>query len=159
MMLHTVQMKHLLMTFYILIRFDILIRFRTGKIGIAADMKKAFHQIEIVKEHSDFLRFLWFKDILYNQETITLLFERVIFDLTCSPIVLNGTIKEHLQKYLALADYQKVVLQLLENLYVDDFSNSFNGIEQCLKFYEKYKKALAVASLHLRKWATNDSLV
>ena len=28
--------------------FDILIRFHTGKIGIVADVKQAFHQIEIV---------------------------------------------------------------------------------------------------------------
>ena len=69
------------------------------------------------------------------------------------------TIKEHLQKYLPLRDYREVVLQLLESLYVDDSSNSFNGIEQCLKFYEKSKRCLADASLHLRKWATNDSLV
>ena len=100
--------------------FDILIRFRTGKIGIVADVKQAFHQIEIVKEHRDFLRFLWFKDILHNQETITLCFKRIIFGLTCNPFLLNGTIKEHLQKYLPLRDYREVVLQLLENLYVDD---------------------------------------
>ena len=137
--------------------FDILIRFRTGKIGIVADVKQAFHQIEIVKEHRDFLRFLWFEDILYNQETITLRFKRVIFGLTCSPFLLNGTIKEHLQKYLPLHDYREVVLQLLENLYVDDSSNSFNSTEQCLKFHEKSKQCLADANLHLRKWATNDS--
>ena len=104
-----------------------------------------------MKEHRDFLRFLWFEDILYNQETITLRFKRVIFGLTCSPFLLNGTIKEHLQKYLPLHDYREVVLQLLENLYVDDSSNSFNGIEQCLNFYEKSKKCLADANLHLRK--------
>ena len=52
------------------------------------------------------------------------------------------------------------VLQLLENLYVDDSLNSFNGIKkQCLEFYEKSKKCLANASLHLCKWAMNDSLV
>ena len=139
--------------------FDILIRFCTGKIGIVADVKQAFHQMEIVKEHCDFLRFFWFEDILYNQETINLRFKRVNFGLTCSPFLLNGTIKEHLQKYLPLHDYREVVLQLLENLYVDDSSNSFNGIEQCLNFYEKSKKYLADANLHPRKWATNDSLV
>ena len=120
--------------------FDVLIRLRTGKIGIVADVKQAFHQIEIVKEHRDFLRFLWFKDILYNQETITLRFKRIIFGLTCSPFLLNGAIKEHLQKYLLLRDYREVVLQLLENLYVDDSWNSFNGIKQCLNFYEHSKK-------------------
>ena len=72
--------------------FDILIRFRTGKIGIVADVKQAFHQIEIVKEHRDFVRFLWFKDILYNQETITLRSKQVIFGLTCSSFLLNPLI-------------------------------------------------------------------
>ena len=76
--------------------FDILTRFRTGKIGIVADVKQAFHEINIVKEHSDFLKFLWFKEILHKQEAITLLLKRVIFGLTCSPFLLNGTIKEHL---------------------------------------------------------------
>ena len=37
--------------------------------------------------------------------------------------------------------------------------NSFNGIEQCSNFYEKSKKCLADANFHVRKWATNDSLV
>ena len=47
--------------------FDILIRFCTEKLGIVSDVKQAFHQIEIVKEHRGFLRFLWFEGILYNQ--------------------------------------------------------------------------------------------
>ena len=114
-------------------------------------MKQVFHQIEIVKEHRDFLRFLWFKDIFYNKDTITLRFKRVIFGLTCSPFLLNETIKEHLQKYLPLRDYRQVVIQLLENLYLDDSSNSFSGIEKCSKFYEQFKTCLADANLHLCK--------
>ena len=38
--------------------FDILIRFRTKKIGIVSDVKQAFHQIEIVKEHCDYPQIL-----------------------------------------------------------------------------------------------------
>ena len=54
------------------------------------------------------------KEVLYNREAITLRFKRVIFCFICSPFLLNRTIKEHLQKYLLLPDYRKVVLQLLE---------------------------------------------
>ena len=122
-------------------------------------MKQGFHHTEIVNEHCDFLRFLWFKDILYNQETIILRFKQVIFGLTCTPFFLNQTIRELLRKYLPLRDHREVVPQLLENVYVDDSSNSFSCIEQCLKFYEKSKKCLADANLRLHKWATNDSLV
>ena len=84
--------------------YDILILFRTGKIGIVADVKQAFNQIEIVKEHRDFLRFLWFKDI-NDPESFILRFKRVIMGLTCSPFLLSATIKEHLKKYLSWRDY------------------------------------------------------
>ena len=42
---------------------DILLRFRIGKIGLVADIKEAFLQISINKEHHDLVRFLWYEDI------------------------------------------------------------------------------------------------
>ena len=81
------------------------------------------------------------------------------FWFNVQPFLLNGTIKEHLQKYLPLREYQEVVLQLLEYLFVNDSSNSFSSIGQCLNFYEKSKTCLADANFHLRKKAANNSLV
>ena len=81
------------------------------------------------------------------------------FWFNVQPFLLNGTIKEHLQKYLPLREYQEVVLQLLEYLFVNDSSSSFSGIGQCLNFQEKSKTCLADANFHLRKRATNNSLV
>ena len=45
---------------------DILTRFWIGKIGIVADVQQAFLQIEIDEKHQDFLRLIWFDNILYN---------------------------------------------------------------------------------------------
>ena len=42
--------------------FDILLRFRSGKIGLVADMKQAFLQINIAEEHRDYLRFIWHQE-------------------------------------------------------------------------------------------------
>ena len=96
--------------------FGILIRFRFGKIGIVADVKQAFLQIEISEEHRNFLRLIWFKDVFStNSEQIILRFKRVIFGLTCSPFLLNGTVRVHLEKYLPLRDYTEIVHQLLLN--------------------------------------------
>ena len=44
--------------------FDILVRFRLGKIGIIADIKKAFLQIAIDEDHRDFLRMIGMKMFL-----------------------------------------------------------------------------------------------
>ena len=38
-------------------------RFRTHKIGLIADIEKAFLQISVAEEDRDVLRFLWVDDI------------------------------------------------------------------------------------------------
>jgi len=37
----------------------ILVRFRTGKIGVMADIEQMFHQVGVCEEDRDSLRFLW----------------------------------------------------------------------------------------------------
>ncbi len=40
--------------------FDVLVRFRFNKIGLLADIKQAFLNIEMASEHRDYLQFLWY---------------------------------------------------------------------------------------------------
>ena len=40
--------------------FDVLLKFRLNRIAILADIKKAFLNVEVFKDHQDFLRFLWY---------------------------------------------------------------------------------------------------
>ena len=87
--------------------FNILLRFRIGKIGLSADIKQAFLQIEVSPEHRDLLRFMFDDVFKSHPELISLHFTRVIFGLTCSPFLLNGTIKSHLLKYTQLTDIKK----------------------------------------------------
>ena len=81
--------------------FDILLHFRTGKIGLVTDVKQAFLQINIAEEHRDFLRFIWLQE--FNLDKIVILrFKRIVFGLTCTPFLLNATIKLHLEKFLSI---------------------------------------------------------
>ena len=82
-------------------------------------------------------------------------FARVVFGLTCSPFLLNGTLKVYLEKFIPIESYSKFIQQLLLNLYVDDLSNSFN-VEDSFKYCEVSKKCLAEASFKLHKWAINS---
>ena len=67
---------------------------RTGKIGLVGDIKQSFLQVEIAEEHRKFVRFLWFKDINETPPKITSLrFTRVVFGLTSSLFLVNGTKK------------------------------------------------------------------
>ena len=112
---------------------NILLRLRTGKIGLIADIKQAFIQIEVISEHRDYLRFMWFDDTFKRHpELISLRFTRVLFGLTCSPFLLNGTVKSHLLKYIQFTAIKEFVGKLLHNIYVDDSVNSFDKLNDCL---------------------------
>ena len=80
--------------------FDILLRFRTNKIAIISDIKQAFLNIEIAEEHKNYLRFLWYDDVSDEKaRVIVLRFLRVVFGVTSSPFLLNGTIRYHCRNY------------------------------------------------------------
>ena len=130
--------------------FNILLRFWTGKIGLIADIKQAFLQIEVAPEHRDFLRFMWFIEVFKSHpELISLCFTRV-FGLTCRPFLLNGTIKSDLLKYTQFTDIKKFIEKLLHNLYVDDSVNRFDKLNDCIKFYKVPKSCLTDAGFDLR---------
>ena len=87
--------------------FDVLFRFRLNKIGIVADIKKAFLNISVAPEHRDFLRFIWEED----DEQVIYRFRRLVMGLTCSPFLLNGTVRRHLQ-----SEVSKYPAEVLERL-------------------------------------------
>ena len=89
---------------------DILIRFRIGKIGIVVDVSTRFLQIEIDENYWDFLRFILFDNVLSNNPSYVLLrFARVLSGLTCSPFLLNGTLKVHLQNFIPIETSAKFI--------------------------------------------------
>ena len=119
---------------------------------MVGDIKQAILQVKIAEEHRDFVQSLWFKDINETPRKVTSLrFTRVVFGLTSSPFLLNGTIKIHVSKYLPVPHYTDVVKKLILNLYVDDSTNSFDTVETAMEFYKKAKSCLKEASLDLRK--------
>ena len=80
--------------------FDILMRFRLNTIGILADIRQAFLNIAISREHRDYVRFLWYDLKSEDEKIIVYRFLRVVFGLTSSPFLLNATLKHHRDKYI-----------------------------------------------------------
>ena len=139
-------------------KFYILLRFRFNFIAILVDIKQAFLNVEISKEHRGFLSFLLRYENVNSESDAKLIvyrFLRVVFGVTSSPFLLNGTIMHHLFKYLSC--HQQFVKRLLEDLYVDDVTSGTKTIERRKGFYEKAKSILSEAGFDLRKWVTNDS--
>ncbi len=75
----------------------ILTRFRLKKVGITADIRKAFQQISVIPSDRDYLRFLWWKD-LSAKEVKVYRHCRVVFGVTSSPFLLGAALHHHLKK-------------------------------------------------------------
>ena len=90
------------------LNFNILLRFQTCKIRLVVDMKQVFFlQINTVEEHRDYLRFVWFREFNLDEDII-LHCKRIVFGLTCSPTLLNSTVKCHLEKFLSVDSFKNL---------------------------------------------------
>ena len=135
--------------------YDILLRFRMNKIALIGDLEKAFLSVSINPNQRDLLRFLWYDDISKNEPEITFLrFTRLVFGLTCSPFILNQTIRHHLDQYKE--EDHSFVSTVEKSLYVDDFAFSMNSENDCFELYAKLKSCFAEGGFNMRKWATNS---
>ena len=135
--------------------FDILVRFRLHKIAIISDIKQAFLNFGISPSDQDYLRFIWFDDVFsQNPKKIMFCFKRVVFGLTCSPFLLNATIREHLKNYAK--EFENFVSQILCNLYVDDTTTGFDNVPDAFEFYKRAQKVMKEGGFELAKWASNS---
>ena len=97
-------------------------RFRDHKVGLVADIQKAFLNIEVDEQQRDLMRFLWVDGINSEDPNIVIYrFCRVIFGMNCSPFLLNATIKHHVTKYYE--HDPDLARNTLDGLYVDDWTS------------------------------------
>ena len=129
-------------------------RFRLNKIAIVADIKQAFTNIGIHKEDQDYLRFLWFENESPNSKIVVSRHLRVFFGLTCSPFLLNGTIRQHLSQYIS--SHKEFVSKFIDDLYVDDMTSGCASNNEGKEFFLTASKLLKEGAFELRKWKSND---
>ena len=130
---------------------EILIRFRRWKVALTADITKAFLQIRVREEDQDVHRFLWD----HNGSVRIMKILRVPFGNKSSPFLLNATIRHHLSKY----PEGRVVEELKENLYVDDWLTGANSEEECCELFQGANEMMLEANMPLAKCASNNDVV
>lgn len=141
--------------------FTILLRFRAERIGIVADIKKAFLQISLNKEDRNFLRFLWYDEL---GKIIVYRHSRVVFGVSCSPFLLGAVINYHLMKLLADArskamfqNANKNLNKLMESLYVDNCVTSLSSTTEIEQFKYDARLAMSEGAFDLRGWENSHS--
>ena len=81
----------------------------------------------------------------------------LVFGLTSSPAILNGTIQYHLSHYKRL-DLQVAELSA-KLLYVGDFTGGVRDDENAFHLYQKGKRIMQEGGFNLRKWNTNSHVL
>lgn len=131
----------------------LIIRFREHKIGIVADVEKAFLQIGLQEEDRDVTRFLWINDINKNVEPENIVqfrFCRVPFGVISSPFLLNATIKHHLNN-----SNSDIAKRVSEDIYVDNIVTGSNTLNEAVALYDATKKSFDGLSMNIREWNSN----
>ena len=137
---------------------DILLRFRAYKIGLAADIEKAFLNIAVDKDQRDLMRFLWIENLEDEEPKIIVFrFASVLFGMSCSPFCLNATLDFHVRQYYK--ENIDMAEKVIRAFYIDDWSCGAANGEEAVELFKEVKSCLAAGGFNLRKWATNDEEV
>ena len=122
-------------------------------LAIFGDIQKAFLQIQIKENERDALRFHWRVNKHSNLDTYR--FTRDLFGLTCSPFLLGGVIKQHLQS--RESKLPEVVAALHKSLYVDNLLNGGQTVEEARKRKSTAIEIFDDAKFVLHKWNSNGA--
>lgn len=137
----------------------LLHRFRLHKIGVVADIRRAFLQISINPNDRKFLKFLWYDS---DKELVVYQHNRVMFGLTSSPFLLGAVIDYHLDKTKerALECNEELSVQVIDTLklcfYVDNVVHSVASESQLQAFITNATEIMANGKFDLRGWEHTD---
>ncbi|GBM30602.1 hypothetical protein AVEN_27631-1 [Araneus ventricosus] len=130
----------------------LLLRFRTGATGVIADIKQAFLPLSVRPEDRNFLRLLWW-NIKDRSKLEFFRYCRVVFGVTSSPFLLNGSIRHHLNSNeYQLESLQTTVEKLKRGFYLDNLTTSVESQEELEQFKTQTMEIMNAASFELRCW-------
>ena len=98
------------------------------------------------------LRFHWVKNSDPSVIEINR-FTRLVFGLTQSPFILEGTLKEHFQYYIN--EYPTLIEAISEDMYVDDLVSGSNTVEEVEVIKQKSIELFGKSGFNLHKWHSN----
>ena len=134
---------------------DIMLRFRVFRVALVEDLEKAFLNVSVLLDDRNVLRFLWLSDVHSDStEIVVKKFTRLVFGVSPSPFLLNGTLEHHVKKYQD-AD-PEFVQRFLSGLYVDDLSSGDESVDKSFQLYLKSKFRMLEVDFNMRKWSSNS---
>lgn len=138
----------------------ILMNFRLGKIGLSADVEKAFHMVGLDVSDRDVTRFLWVEDYTQPEKSrITVFrFQRVPFGVVSSPFLLNMVLQDLFAGQIEKKKKENSRIYEVgrSSFYVDNLVMSVNSVEEAEQVYRCLTSLLQSAGMNLRDWTSNS---
>ena len=133
----------------------ILVRFRRYRYAVTADIEKAFLHIILDEKDRDATRFFWLSDPEDPEsQFVTYRFKAVLFGASCSPFILNATIKKHLESIdTPIAEKMKT------DIYVDNLASGSDNEDDTSTFLENARLIMSPVGFNLRSWNSNDAQI
>ena len=132
----------------------ILLRFTEGQYAITGDIEAMYHQVKVLKEDTDSLRFLWREN--FNASIDEYIMCVHIFGKVDSPCCANWALKR-----TAIDNKSKFSLRaikaVLECFYMDDYVDSFPDLEAAIKVIVEVIQLLKLGGFNLIKFVSNNS--
>ena len=134
----------------------VLCRFRKENIAIMCDIEQMFYQFRVIKEHRDYLRFLWWDDLGKPPAEFRMTVH--LFGAKSSPGCANFGLK--MAADYGEKEFGKVAADFVRNdFYVDDGLTSVSTVEEAVNLVENTQKLCAKSGIHLHKFASNNKRV
>ncbi|XP_028316746.1 uncharacterized protein LOC114471941 [Gouania willdenowi] len=133
----------------------VLCRFRKGPIAIMCDIERMFHQFHVLKEHQDYLRFLWWDNGNLNSKPLVYRMRVHLFGAASSPGCSNFGLK-----YLAsqgCGKFSKESIEFIQrSFYVDDGLISVESPAEAIHLVKESVSLCKTGNLRLHKFVSNS---
>ena len=136
----------------------ILLRFRQGLVAVTGDIEQMFYQVNVPREHANFLRFLWFPNGDVNAEPIDYRLRVHVFGASSSPSCANYALRKTAtdnQDNFSKATTQTVI----RDFYVDDMVKSMDDVHDVIRLVHEVRQLCLVGGFNLTKFVSNSAVV
>ncbi|XP_064625956.1 uncharacterized protein LOC135486787 [Lineus longissimus] len=130
---------------------ELIMLFRTKRIGLSADIARAFLAVHLLESERKWVRFLWYKDNDVSKELIPYHCNTVIFGNVSSPFALAITLHKHLSSYDT-----PVAKDMKTKFYVDNLLTGVDSNQEALDYFQESREIMNHASFNLRQWSSNS---
>ena len=133
----------------------VLLRFRLDNIAFIADIEKMFHQVRVIPQDCEYLRFLWWPegDISKQPDEYQMLVH--LFGASSSPSCANFALRRTAEDNRDSFDLQTIDT-VFRNFYVDDCLRSVATPEEAIKLTTDLSALLSKGGFHLTKFISNS---